>query len=160
MTREDIHCLRAAEGWLELGDWQSALDELNGISPEFRDHPDALDLRWAIHAKARNWTACVEVGLALKKLAPARETSWIHHAYALHEMKRTQDAWDSLAPAAEKFPTEPAVFYNLACYACQLGRLDEARSLLDQALKLGDADLMRMDALEDPDLAPLRRSEN
>lgn len=160
MTPENQRCLRAAEGWLELGDWQSALDELAGISPAYRDHPNVLDLRWSIHAKAGNWNACVEVGTALKKFAPDRETSWIHHAYALHELKRTPEAWASLSPAAQKFPAEPTVFYNLACYACQMGKLDEARTLLDKAFKLGDADVMKLDALNDPDLAPLRLDEN
>lgn len=156
MTPEDQRTLRAAEGWLELGDWRSALDELENISPALRNHPDALNLRWSIHAKAGNWNACVDAGATLKAHAPDLEIAWIHHAYALHELKRTQEAWDSLSPAATRFPSAPTVFYNLACYACQLGRLGEARTLLEKAFGLGDADLMKLDAMNDPDLAPLK----
>lgn len=153
---EDERSLRAAEGWLELGDWRSAHDELDQVSTESRNHPTVLNLRWSIHACAKDWTACVEVGSALKKLAPELEEAWIHHAYALHELKRTQEAWDSLLPAAARFPSAPTVFYNLACYACQLGQLNEARALLEKAFELGDGDLMRLDAMSDPDLAPLK----
>ncbi len=156
MTFDDQRSLQAAEGWLELGDWRSAEDELAQISPDNRNHPDVLNLRWSIQARARDWHACVEIGAVLKRLAPELEVSWIHHAYALHELKRTGEAWESLLPAAKKFPAAPTVFYNLACYACQLGRLDEARTLLDKAFTLGDANRMRRDAAKDPDLLPLK----
>ena len=50
----DSHHLRAAQGWLELGDWQSANAELENISPQVRVHPDVLEIRWHIYAKAQS----------------------------------------------------------------------------------------------------------
>jgi hypothetical protein len=45
--------------------------------------------------------------------------------------------------------------YNLACYACQLGDLDDARRWLERAVALRSrADLRRL-ALNDHDLQPL-----
>jgi len=44
-----------------------------------------------------------------------------------------QAAWGMLLPAFEKFPEEPTIPYNLACYACQMKRLDEARQWLERA---------------------------
>jgi len=35
---------------------------------------------------------------------------------ALHELKRTQEAFDLLLPAADKFPAPWTIPYNLACY--------------------------------------------
>jgi len=32
-------------------------------------------------------------------------------------------AWDALLPAADKFPNNPNIPYNLACYACQMNKL-------------------------------------
>jgi Tfp pilus assembly protein PilF len=50
----------------------------------------------------------------------------------------------------ERFPDEVAIPFNLACYACQLGRLDEAREKLARAIKMEPAFLKA--ALEDDDL--------
>jgi hypothetical protein len=47
------------------------------------------------------------------------------------------------------------ISYNLACYTCQLGRLDEARQWFHRALTLGDEKAIKLEALDDPDLAPL-----
>ena len=35
------------------------------------------------------------------KLDPRRFTGWIHRSFALHEMKRTQEAYDELKPALD-----------------------------------------------------------
>jgi len=48
----DRRHFEAAQGWLALGDWRSANDELENITPLHRAHPDVLALRWAIYAKA------------------------------------------------------------------------------------------------------------
>ena len=58
---------------------------------------------------------------------------------------------------AEKFPEDPIMRYNLACYECQLGRLEHARNWLQKAFKLGDPKKIKLMALEDPDLQPLWR---
>jgi hypothetical protein len=58
-------------------------------------------------------------------------------------------------PIADKFPDLWVIPYNLACYTCQLGRLDEARLWFDRALTIGDAKEIKLAALDDADLAPL-----
>jgi tetratricopeptide (TPR) repeat protein len=82
---------------------------------------------------------------------------WIHQAYALRRMKggSVKAAWDALLPAADKFPSQPMIAFNLACYACQLGRLEEAREWLRKAIDLGDEKEIKTRALDDPDLEPL-----
>lgn len=55
----------------------------------------------------------------------------------------------------ENFPDDPTIRYNLACYECQLGRLEQAKSWLKTAFKLGGAKQFKLMALEDPDLEPL-----
>jgi hypothetical protein len=47
--------------------------------------------------------------------------------------------------------------YNLACYECKLGRLEQAKSWLEKAFELGDPKKIKLMALEDPDLEPLWR---
>jgi predicted Zn-dependent protease len=156
----DRHHLQAAEGWLELGDHQEAHKELEQITADSRAHPDVLELRWQIDARARQWAACVDTGRSLIQLAPERAASWIHYAFALHELKRTQEAWEALSSVAQKFPADPTIPYNLACYACQLGDLVGARDWLAQAFRLGNAKEIKSQAISDPDLAPLWKSQD
>jgi hypothetical protein len=56
----DLHHLRAASGWLELGSHLEANEELERISPRLRVHPDVLQIRWQIYAKEKKWETCVD----------------------------------------------------------------------------------------------------
>ncbi|MFN0070926.1 MAG: tetratricopeptide repeat protein [Chloroflexota bacterium] len=151
----DSHHLRAAQGWLELGDWRSANSELEQISPNARVHPEVLELRWHIFASAKDWPECVDIARALTEAAPDLAQPWIHHAFALHELKRTREAFDVLSSVADRFPAEATIPYNLACYSCQLGDHIGARDWLAQAYQLGGARRWKATAMADPDLAPL-----
>jgi tetratricopeptide (TPR) repeat protein len=150
----DSHCLKSAQGWLELGNHLEANEELEKISPEKRVHPDVLDVRWHIFAKAGKWAACVDIASAIIKLAPDRSGGWIHRSFAMHELKRTQDAFDYLLPAAENFPRVWMIPYNLACYCAQLGRLNESQDWLKKAVAINEQPVKRA-AIDDPDLLPL-----
>jgi hypothetical protein len=46
--------------------------------------------------------------------------------------------------------------YNLACYTCRLGRLEEARRWLARAIKIQGREATLAAALEDPDLEAMR----
>ena len=76
----------------------------------------------------------------LVKMLPEDPEGWNHRSYALHEMKRTAEAQEKLRPAAAKFPDNWLVQYN----ACQLGEIEEARSFLERAIALGDANEVRV----------------
>ena len=147
--------LQTAQGWFELGDHVEADAELDKIRAKYRAHPDVLELRWQIYAKAKRWDACLEISTAITKTAPERAVGWISRSFALHEMKRTQEAWDNLFAVAERFPNVATVSYNLACYAAQLGKLWESQQWLKQAFNIGDAKKLKLMALDDPDLKPL-----
>jgi tetratricopeptide (TPR) repeat protein len=93
-------------------------------------------------------------------LMPGEPVGWINRSYALHQLKRTREALDTLLPAAAKFPDNLTIAYNLACFACQLGLLAEANRWLKQAMKLADSNQIQLVALEDPDLKPLWEIES
>jgi Flp pilus assembly protein TadD len=78
-------------------------------------------------------------------------------AFALHELKRTAEAEVLLLPALDKLPKEPTIAYNLACYACVLGRVEEARRLLERAITVSGkhGSEVKLMALDDVDLAAL-----
>jgi Flp pilus assembly protein TadD len=148
--------LHAAQGWLELGNRVEATEELKGISADLRAHPDVLKVRWEIHAAAKEWEAAVEVANALARAEPDDAQGWVQRSYALHELRRTEEARDHLLRVVEKFPFSATIRYNLACYECQLGHRALAKGWLEKAFALGDAKEMKEAAMADPDLAPLR----
>jgi hypothetical protein len=69
-------------------------------------------------------------------------------------LKQTQQAADLLVSAANLFPEDWLIRYNLACYTCQLGNHEEAWDWLESAFELGDANQVKLKALEEPDLEP------
>jgi tetratricopeptide (TPR) repeat protein len=150
----DSFHVAAAQGWLELGDHIQANEELERIAAKQRAHPDVLDVRWQIYAKAERWDACVDIAAAIIQLEPGRADGWIHRSYALHELGRTQEAFDHLLPAVDRFPKVWMIPYNLSCYCAQLGRLDDCREWFGKAMAV-DEHAVKRAAMEDPDLKPL-----
>lgn len=150
----DSHHLLAAEGWIELGNHVEANQELELISPRRRIHPDVLELRWQIYANARRWDACLDIANKLVQRAPTRAHGWIHRSFTLHQLKRTQEAFDKLRPVANEFPKIWTIPYNLACYCSQLGRLKEAEDWFKKAMHVDDKATQKA-GIDDPDLKPL-----
>jgi tetratricopeptide (TPR) repeat protein len=153
----DIHHLSAAMGWAELGNAAEAKAELALINPKLHGHPAVLEARWLIYAAEKSWDDALDAARALVKTAPEDATGWLHQAYALRRVPDggVKQAWEALMPAARKFPKEPTVPYNLACYACQMRQLDEARLWIKRALAIGGREWIKAMALSDEDLQPL-----
>jgi predicted Zn-dependent protease len=148
--------MRAAEGWLELGSPREAALELAQISKKMKGHPAVLDIQWQILAAEDQWEKCIDVASQMVQEAPERYIGWIRLSYALHEVQLTEDAYNNLLGVADRFPEEPVIPYNLACYCCQLDFMEEAKDWLKQAMKTGDTEKIRETALADEDLEPLR----
>ena len=133
----DLHHLNAAEGWLGLGDWQSADDELEAITPELRAHPEVLEVRWQVHAVAKRWEACVQIATTLAELAPDRPSGWIHRSFALHELKRTQEELAKTQNDLRQMTTERDVATNrIAELTATLAERD--RTIEEQKTKIAE----------------------
>ena len=98
----------------------------------------------------------IEIAKRLVDLQPD-EVQWtISHAYATRRAGSIQEAKEVLLNAESRFPKEPAIKYNLACYFCQTGDIQNAKNYLKKAFEI---DLnWRMAALEDEDLKLLWES--
>ena len=153
--------LKAAAGWIQLGDYDSANDELEKIRAEWRAHPDVLDMRWFIYSHHEQWDACLDITTAIVKTAPDRVWGWIHKAISLRRATGGgfEKAKALLLEAAKLFPEDGMIQYNLACYCAQLGQLDAAQEHLDKSYELGDAKQIKLMALDDEDLKPLWEGE-
>jgi hypothetical protein len=77
--------LEAAEGWLDLGDISSAVEELDQLPVVLQHDERALLLRSRIIA-AVQWSAMNPVLSApLSRIAPSLLDKWIHRAYGPHQ---------------------------------------------------------------------------
>ena len=153
-VRDQRH-LDSAIGWLGLGNWQEANEELDLITPEIRAHPEVLSVRWLVYSKAHKWELAFEVAQSLSQNVPDASFGFVHMAVALHEMKRTEEARNVLLPVLNKFRDNYMMRYNLACYSCRMGKLKEASKWLKEAIDLDKTGIVRGMALEDPDLEAL-----
>ena len=149
-------------GWLELGNPEESVAELRRVSPGRAEHPHVLEMWFALHSHRGDWPEALKVAEALVKRAPKRASGWLHRAYAIRRVPQggLQAAWDALLPARAKFPKVATIPYNLACYACQLGRVEEAWEWFRKAYAIArveDQDRRVQMALADADLAPLRQ---
>jgi tetratricopeptide (TPR) repeat protein len=155
LSSQDTQHLQAAYGCLGSGHQLAALAELAKIAPEFRDHPAVLVTRLSLGEAAKDWATCLKLVETLLVQLPDNPIHWVQRSRYLHELGRVQEAWDRLLPAGEKFPAFWMIPYELACFACRLGRVEAARDQLNAALELVDADSIKTKALGEPDLQPL-----
>ena len=153
----DTFHLSAAVGWLELGNPCEAGAELEKITQASKSHPDVLEVRWLISEKSKNWPMCLDIASALISAEPDDANGYIKRSFALRRMEGMglKTAFDALFETWSKFPRNPIIPYNLACYQCQLGNPDQARYWLERAFETGDSTQLKIMALGDADLEPL-----
>jgi Flp pilus assembly protein TadD len=151
------HCLNSVLGWLELGNPREARAELQALPEQYGDDLDVLDIRWLLHARECDWEGALKIAERILEVNPESATGWLHRAYAVRRIPNggLKEAAELLRPAFEMFQTEPTIPFNLACYACQLGELDEARHWLTAAFNRGDRKIVKATALDDVDLKTL-----
>jgi predicted Zn-dependent protease len=152
----DQHRLRAAEGWLELGNAEEATAELQQVDPAILTHPDVLNLRWQICRKIKRWESCWELARTFTQTAPKDPRGWTSLAQTLYHTQRVQEAYDLAVSKMSQFPKYWPLYYDAACYACLTGRLQQARQFLQLATAFGEEAEIRRLAAQDPDLTALR----
>ena len=155
LTHAERFQLEAAEGWLMLGNPIEAHEELEKVTGNASYHPAVLSMRWQVYAAARWWEAAYVVAKALCELAPHSAEAWICQANTLRNYKGVIEAWSMLLGVVNKFPKDAIIRYNLACYASQLGLLEESCGWLVQAFEMEEAVQLKLAAIYDPDLQPL-----
>ena len=146
--------LLAASGFSELGLFQEAVDELEGLPLELRETRGVLAVWLELYQGWQKWAEAEAVATRLVEAEPD-ESNWrVALAYATRRTCGLASARDILINASRQFPNCAMIQFNLACYDAQLGDLNEARRRLRQAIRIDKdfADLARTD----PDLEPIR----
>ena len=145
--------LTAAQGYLELGMPAEALRELEQLPLEFSARAEILQLRLVILMRAREWSAALETCEELRIRYPERSVGYIHGAFCLHELRRTDEARAMLLEGPESLRRDPTFHYNMACYEATLGESERAMQYLRVSFSLDPA-FVRI-ARNDPDLASI-----
>jgi tetratricopeptide (TPR) repeat protein len=144
---------QAAAGYVELGMFQDANDQLEKIDPFNRAAPEVLAVRLAIYHGLKKWELMREIAKRLAVFQP-NDIQWItSYAYATRRAESIQAAKEILLDAEPKFPKEAIIKYNLACYFCQMGDTESAKNYLKKAFELDSS--WRGKAFDDLDLEPL-----
>jgi predicted Zn-dependent protease len=155
LGQSEKRLLEAAEGWLGLGDWQEAETELQALDPALRGHAAVLRVRWLVFAAAGKWVQAGQTARALCTTAPSDAFGWVCLAHAAHKLNQTRQARNLLLAVVDEFPADYGIRSDLACYACQLGRIGEAWCWLEKAMALPHSQRLDRMALRDPCLQPL-----
>jgi tetratricopeptide (TPR) repeat protein len=153
LERDDLRHLTAAQGYVELGMHCDAEAELEEIEPEVRHVPEVLQVRVDIYHALKKWDLLQPVAKKLALFDPQNSQWWISWAYATRRVDSIEAARLILVNALEAISNEAMIHFNLACYECLLGNVEEARSRLTKAITL-DSEL-RLMALQEKDLEPL-----
>ncbi len=127
---------REVDGYLELEMPEMAEEELTAMPSRLAVHPLVLDGWLAVQMHRRNWVDAVETGLTGCAAAPGHPSFFIHTAFCLHEMGRTEEAHLLLISGPSSLRREALFHYNMGCYLTVLGRLDEAGQHLEEAFRL------------------------
>jgi len=156
LEQPDLQHCQAAAGYVELSMFLEANTELDKIDPFNRAAPEVLALRIAIYRGLEKWELMQEIAKRLADFQPDDIQWTISFAYATRRADSIPAAKEVLLNAESKFPKEAAIKYNLACYFCQTGDIQNAKNYLKEAFEI---DLnWRMAALEDEDLKLLWES--
>ena len=150
--------LQVAVGYLELGMLLEANAEIENLAPDIKTSSPALGVRMEIYRAAQKWRLMEVVALELWKRHQGEPVYWNDLAWAVRRADSLKAGQKILLNAAERFPSDAMTQFNLGCYACQLGDIDQAKERVGKAIKL-DAKF-KMLALDDPDLEPLWEMKN
>lgn len=151
------HHVKAAIGWIELGNVPEAFAELERIPGQQQSLPAVQASRLDCLIAGEKWNEAVILAKSLCDQYPEEVGFWLHHAYATRrcEAGGIKEAYEILAPCVELFPDEWLIAYNVACYLCRLDRLGEAVAMLKIARAVGGEQVDEL-ARDDEDLIPLR----
>lgn len=146
----DEQRIQAARGYLMLGMWLEAAEELDNLPVAWRTRAEVLHMRIEIYMGGQHWESGRVLAESLAKRDPANPQWWVLWALCARRETSAADARDVLLKAAAYHSGEPLIHYNLACYHCLAGDIQTAMESLKRAFAMDPQ--LKKTALDDPDL--------
>lgn len=147
------HPLQAAEGWIELGDYDEAAEELHNCPPAVKSSVAFVKLWVRIYAAKGRWVDVEQYCELLAKHAPDESFTIFTQAEAFHRQGRTREAFAVFQQSPMSFRTGVKYFYALARYLCALDQTQLAAACIGNAIDEDPS--VRLKALNDPELERL-----
>ncbi len=122
--------LKSFAGYIYLGMYDDAHNELESLPQEAKTHHLVLQARLILLIDLKKWEDAANLGQSLCKLWPEKLEVYFKTAHCLHALQKTQAAKDLLIDAPHAIRETALYFYILACYETQLGHHDQAFELL------------------------------
>jgi predicted Zn-dependent protease len=144
----------AAQGYVELGLFAEAREELGALPENVFDRTDVIELTVLLLMGEQRWEEALTHARQLCEAEPDEPGGFIHAAYCLHEMGRTREAIDVLVRGPASLQGKAVFFYNMGCYRARLGEVDAAVEMLQAAFRKDES--LRRAARRDPDLDAVR----
>lgn len=145
--------LHAADGYLYLGMAEEALGELEIVPVPEQTNVSVLLARVRVLLHLRRWNDAETLSGGGATRYPQEEEFTVQRAFALHQLKKGEEAVEVLLAAPEWIRRTGILHYNLACYEARLGDLSTARQCIRAAIQLNAS--MKKNAKIDPDLQAL-----
>jgi tetratricopeptide (TPR) repeat protein len=151
LNSEDGARLEAARDAIARKEYSWAKFEVDRISEGGQAHPEVVDAAVAIYSGLSNHTKTVEAARGLIEGGKAldRGSVWLALADALHQLGKTQEAYDTLKEFAGYGTQGGLVHYRLAAYACLLGKSDEAKKHFTRAMATPEGARLKREAMGD-----------
>ncbi|GAB4239395.1 MAG: hypothetical protein OHK005_00810 [Candidatus Methylacidiphilales bacterium] len=134
--RQLQRCLRAAEGYLNLGMIREAWEEVEALPERLRARPETLILMARILRACGRWSEAIELSRVGSEAYPNVFEFYFLRASVLEERGRFQEARETLLEGPSALRMTDWFHYNLARYEASLGNLDTARRELKQAIAI------------------------
>lgn len=150
---ETQRALQAADGYLFFNLTVEALAELDSLPAHLQDDSDVLLARIRALLHARKWRKAEALSSQSLQLHPSEGEFTVQRAFALHQMKKDDEARLAIGAAPAWIQRTGILHYNLACYQARLGDLSLARECIDQAIQINSG--IKKNARLDPDLEAL-----
>ena len=146
--------LEAAIGYLGLGMASDAWEELEEIDVAEGAKPEALRVRVEVCRVLKKWKLMAELSSHLQTVEPDEAGHAVNLAWATRRHQSIEAAEVIRVAALRRHHDDALIRYNLACYWCVMGRVEDSRQMLESACKKEKG--LREVARTDTDLAILR----
>ena len=155
---DDSDLFHMASSWASLTQSKpsEAARHLEQISKEMRQHPSIFFLARSVYLATQNWQMLLESSKQYSEWQPEECEGWALWAIALDKMGHTDESYALLSSVLDRFQNTFNFAYNFACFACRLGRQDEAWTWVQKAFRLTDLETFKQWLLTDDDLKPIR----
>ena len=145
--------IQYANGYIELGMYDDASDELEAIEGEDRMSVEVMSVRAMLYFHAKQWELMEATSRFVAEQKPDFSLGWVNWANALRFQGKFEEAKHVGSKGLELHPENGPLWYNMACYCSLMGDQREAKELLHKAASIDEE--FKKTAIDDPDLDEL-----